>query len=162
MMQGLEQLVNDPQRSQQLQDFANRYSQGDPTQGYSEQEAQQNFQQVAAKLPPQEFQASALQAFQQLDPQQRQELAELISQRAQQQGVSVPNANPGASDAGTLAQVVGGLHQQQPGLLTQLLGSGSGSPGSGGTGGGLFASPVAKAAIAGIAAMAAQRVLAGH
>ncbi len=155
MMQGLEQLMGDPQRSQQLQDFANRYAQGDPTQGYSEQEAQQTFLQVATKLPPQEFQASALQAFQKMSPQQRQELAQLISQQAGQQGVSVPNANPSTSDAGTLAQMVTGLHQQQPGVLTQLLGGSAG----GGTGGGMFASPVAKAAIAGIAAMAAQRIL---
>jgi hypothetical protein len=40
------------------------------------------------------------------------------------------------------------MHQQNPGLLTQLLG--------GSSSGGMLGSPVAKAALAGIAAMAVQ------
>jgi hypothetical protein len=53
---------------------------------------------------------------------------------------------------------IGRYQQQQPGLLGQLLG------GKGGSGGasGLLASPAARAALGGIAAMLAKRALAGR
>jgi hypothetical protein len=62
-----------------------------------------------------------------------------------------------------LAQLLSGLHQQQPGMLGQLLGGGGGAGGllGGGSGGagGMLGNPLAKAALAGIAAMAAKRML---
>jgi len=62
-----------------------------------------------------------------------------------------------------LAQLLSGLHQQQPGLLGQLLGgSGAGGllgGGGGGGAGGVLGNPLAKAALGGIAAMAAKRML---
>jgi hypothetical protein len=60
-----------------------------------------------------------------------------------------------------LAQLLGGLHQQ-PGLLGQLLGGGAGGllgGGGGGGTGGMLGNQLAKAALAGIAAMAAKRML---
>jgi hypothetical protein len=45
------------------------------------------------------------------------------------------------------------MHAEQPGIVQQLLG--------GGAGGGLLGSPVAKAALAGIAAMAVRRAMGG-
>jgi hypothetical protein len=55
-----------------------------------------------------------------------------------------------------LAQMAGGLHQQQLGLLPALL-SGGGGPGGGG--GGILASPAAKSALAGIMAMAVKQLM---
>ncbi|HEX8941339.1 MAG TPA: hypothetical protein VF763_14380 [Candidatus Limnocylindrales bacterium] len=163
-MDQMQQLMNDPQRQQEFQDFANRYQQGDPTQGYSDQEAVQRFEQVAPQLPPQEFQQSAAQAFQQWSPDQRQEFGQYLQQRAQQQSIPMPQAGgPGTyQDPNALAQMVTQVHQQQPGMLSQLLGAGNGqSMGGQSMGGGsgqLLANPLAKAALAGIAAMAAQRM----
>jgi hypothetical protein len=87
-------------------------------------------------------------------------------QQARQQGVDVPDLNRDGvddrlQDPASLAQVTGQLHQQQPGLIGQLLGSG-GVPGAGGSGvGQVLASPLAKAALAGIAAVAVKRTLSG-
>lgn len=59
----------------------------------------------------------------------------------------------------------GALHQQDPGLLPQLLstgmrGGGSGADSTGSSdGGGLLASPAAKSALAGIAAMAVKQFM---
>ncbi len=160
-MQQFEQMLGNPQQQQEFPDFANRFQQGPVTEGYSDQEAVQRFQQVAPQLPPQEFQQSATQAFQQFTPQQRQEFGQFLASQAQQQNVNVPlPQQPSAyQDPGTLAQAVTQVHQQQPGLLAQLLGAGSGG-GQSSTGGGssMLSNPLAKAALAGIAAMAAQRM----
>ncbi len=149
----VEQILSNPQTQQEFQDFADRYQQGDPTQGYSSQEAVQKFQQVAPQLPANDFQQAATQALQQLSPQQRQQLVQHISQQAEQQNVNLPTTGPATqgggqslpTDAAGLAQVLTQLHQQQPGVLPQLMS--------------IESNPVAKAAIAGIAAMAAQRIM---
>ncbi len=66
-----------------------------------------------------------------------------------------------------LAQVAGQVRQQQPGLFSQLLGGamGGGQMGGGGQMAGLgqmLNNPIAKAALAGIAATAAKRMLSGR
>src|ERR687883_730848 len=153
-MNMLEQLIGGGQQRQEYQDFTQRYDEGAPWQGISDQEAQSRFQQVAPQLPPQVYQQSAQQAFERLDPQQRMQLGQYLQQQAQQQSVAFPHQ--GGMDAfqnsGYLAQVTSQMHQQQPGVLGQLLGSALGGGGGGG-GQGLLESPIAKAALAGIAAM---------
>jgi nicotinamide riboside kinase len=57
-----------------------------------------------------------------------------------------------ADDPGVLAEATARLRERQPDLLGQILGGGSG-------GQGVLANPLAKAALAGIAAMAAKRYL---
>lgn len=143
-------------QGQQYQDFVQRYEQGAPWEGISDQEAVQTYQQVAPQLSPDVYQSSAQQAFSQLSPDQRGQLGQFLAQHAQQQGLSLPFGGGGASgttgmqDPGMLAQVAAQLHQQQPGLLGQLLG--------GGGGGGMLSGPIGKAALAGIAAMAVKQM----
>jgi hypothetical protein len=140
---------------QQAQDFSNRFQQGPPNTGYSEQEAQQYYQQVAPQLPPEQYQAAAQQTFEKMTPQDRQAFAQYLHEQAQQQGQSIPGMTPGQygqyQDPNALAHVATQLHQQQPGMLSQLLG--------GGQSGGM--NPLAKVALGGIAAMAVKNVLGG-
>lgn len=158
MLNILDSLLGTPQQRQASQDFVNRYEQGPPHEGYSDQEVRDRYQNVAAQLPPDLFHQSATQALERLSPQQRMELGHHLQQQAQNQNIPIPGmGNQGAtqqySDPGALAQILTGLNQQQPGLLGQLLGGG------GGTGGNMFDSPVAKAAMAGIAAIALKRLM---
>src|SRR5919205_1593360 len=64
----LDSLLGSVQQRQEYQDFTQRYDQGPPWQGISDQEAYSRFQQVAPQLPPQVYQQSAHQAFERLDP----------------------------------------------------------------------------------------------
>jgi hypothetical protein len=150
------------QQQQDFQDFTQRYEQGAPWQGISDQEAYNRFQQVAPQLPPQVYQQSAQQAFERLDPQQRMQLGQYLQQQAQQQNVAFPHQGNAQAfqDAGYLAQITGQMHQQQPGILGQLLGGALGMGGA--TGGGsqssVLDSPIAKAALAGVAAMAVKQL----
>jgi hypothetical protein len=138
----LESVLSNPQAQQEVQNFVQRYEQGAPHEGYSDQEVMQRYQQIAPQLPAQDFQKAAQQAFNNMPPDQRAQFGQYVEQQLHAQG-----SNPQTlQDPGYLAQQVTQLHQQQPGLLTQLLG--------GNGGGGVLSNPAAKAALAGIAAMA--------
>ncbi|PLS79982.1 MAG: hypothetical protein CYG59_10410 [Chloroflexi bacterium] len=175
----LQNILGGGQQRQQFQDFANRYQQGAPYDGISEQEALQHYRQVAPHLSPQQWQESAQESFSRLAPQQRMELGRYLMQGAQQQGYAFPDVNRDGiddrmQDPRYLAQVAGQMRQQQPGLFSQLLGGamgggamggGSGLMGGGGAGGNLgqmLNNPIAKAALAGIAATAMQRMMSGR
>jgi hypothetical protein len=62
-MNMLEQLLGGGQQQQEYRDFTQRYDQGAPWQGISDQEAYSRFQQIAPQLPPGMYQQSAQQAF---------------------------------------------------------------------------------------------------
>jgi len=164
-MDMLSGLFGGQQQQQQFTDFANRYEQGAPWDGISDDEALNNYNQVAAQLPPDVYQRSAQESFSRLSPQQRLELGRHIQQRAPQYGISFPDVDQDGQDdrlqdPGYLAQMTGQIHQQQPGLLGQILGGGGGGMlGGGGSGAGMLSNPIAKAALGGIAAMAVKQVM---
>jgi hypothetical protein len=144
-----------------VQDFLRRYERGAPAEGISDQEALDHHQQVAAKVPPEQYQQAAGEAFDRMSPQEREQVGQQLQQGAQAHRLDLGSLLGGAGgglaqlhDPGTLAQLAGALQRQQPGLLGNLLGGGQG-----GKGGGLLASPAARAALGGIAAMAVKRVL---
>ena len=153
------------QQRQEFQDFVSRYEQGPPWAGISDQEAMGRYQQVAPHLPPGVYQQSAQEAFARLSPQERLQLGQHLRQRARQQQVDFPDLNQDGiddrlQDPRYLAQVTGQLHQRDPGLLGQLMGGGGG--GGGGGAAEMLNNPVAKAAVAGIAAMAMKRMMSGR
>jgi hypothetical protein len=160
----LAQILGGGQQRQQYQDFVNRYDQGPPWQGIDDREAYDRYQQVAPQLPPQMYQESAQEAFARLSPQQRMQLGQYLQQRAQQQGiggfqdVNRDGVDDRLQDPGYLAQATGRMEQQQPGILGQLLGGGGGMGG----GGSMLENPIAKAALAGIAAMAVKKMMSGR
>jgi hypothetical protein len=152
----LEQLLGGAQQRQDYQDFARRYEQGAPHEGYSDQEVVQRYQQIAPNLSPQEYEDAAEQAYARLSPQERVQFADYLRQQAQQRGVSGFGQSAPIQqyqDARMLAQATTQLNQQRPDLLSSLLG--------GGSGGGMLGNPLARAALAGIASMAVSRVLGG-
>ncbi len=159
-MDMLAQILGGGQPRQEYQDFVNRYDQGAPWDGISDREAYDRYQQVAPQLPPQMYQESAQEAFSRLTPQQRMQLGQYLQQQTRQQGYNVPDLNRDGiddrlQDPAYLAQATGQLHQQQPGILGDLLGGGGG-------GQGMLQSPVAKAALAGIAAVAVKKMMSGR
>lgn len=151
------------QQKQEYSDFANRYEQGAPWDGFSDDEALNRYSQVAPQLPPDVYQRSAQESFSRLSPDQRRQLGQHIQQRAPQFGVNFPDRDMDGrddrlEDPGYLAQMTGQIHQQQPGLLGQILGGGAGGTGGGG---GMLQSPIGKAALGGIAAMAFKNMMGG-
>lgn len=195
---------NDGDETQQrakAEDFVNRVETGDPTQGFSDEEAVRNYSSVASKLSPNELEEAATDALQRFSPEQRREFAGLLEKH----GVAAGNVDP--NDPRQLAHLTSQLQSQSPDGLVGLLGGGSldsilgglmgggGSSSSGGGGGiadmiggllgggddqrdtsrrssgsgssqaggldDLLGSPIAKAILAAIAAMAMKKFMGG-
>jgi hypothetical protein len=142
----LQSILGQPQQRQQFDDFSQRYQQGAPWDGISDDEAYQHYSQFSGRVPPDVYEESARDAFDRLDPNQRAEFGRYLQARARDQGINDPDLmdldGDGYADSSRLARATSRLDQQQPGMLGQLLGGGGGGGlggmlGGGGGGGGL-------------------------
>ncbi|HET9522126.1 MAG TPA: hypothetical protein VFO73_13845 [Candidatus Limnocylindrales bacterium] len=158
----LERVLGRPEKRTEYEDFINRYEQGSPYTSIDDREAVDRYHEVTPQLTRDEYKASAEAAFSRLSPAERAEFSQWLRTRANAQGVKVPDYDlndDGIDDRmqrnpGELAEMTTRVHDKEPNILEQLLGKG-------GTGG-MFDNPIAKIATAGIAAMAAQRLLGGR
>ena len=146
-------------------DFVNRYEQGSPHEGYSDEEVFNRYQQVSRQLPPDVYHESAQEAFSRMSPQERMQFGQYLQQQTRQQNYNFPDLDGDGQDdryqdPNYLARATGQMHQQQPDLLGQLLGGVTGGfTGGQGGGGNIFSNPLAKGAMAGIAALAAKKMM---
>jgi LysM domain-containing protein len=158
----LDALLGAGQGREDSQGFLQRFEQGQPWEGYSDQEVLKRYGTVAQQASPQEYEQAASEAFARMSPEQRVEFGRLLQQRAHEQkpgmGALERSQIGDFQDARSLARLTSQVHEQ-PGLLRSLLGGGSDPQAQQA---GLLGSPIAKAALAGIAAMAIKRVLAGR
>jgi hypothetical protein len=122
--------------------------QGGRHEDIDHQAAWDGYHQASGQLSPDQMQTSAEQAFAQMSPEQRAQLAQILQDRARQQDLNTPGLqSPNLHEPGQLAAVAGDLHRQDPGLFGQLLGGGGGASG-------LLGNPVAKIAMGLLAAKA--------
>ena len=155
----LDELLGGGQR-QTFEDFVKRYEQGHPAEGYSDQEVVDRYRDVAHAVPPDQYAQAAQEALARLSPEERAEFVKLLQERARARGVALPRQV--GTDPRDLGQVVTDLHEK-PGQLREVLGGESRAPQAPGSSplGNVLASPVARAALAGIAAMVVKRVMRG-
>ncbi len=160
----LENILGGGQHSEQnYRDFVNRYEQGAPHEGYSDEEVTSRYQQVSRQLPADVYQESAQEAFSRMSPQERMQFGQYLQQQSQQQNYNFPDSDGDGQDdryqdSNYLAQATSRMHQQQPDMLGQILGGAAGMLG-GNSQGGMFSNPLAKGAMAGIAAMAVKKMM---
>jgi hypothetical protein len=135
-----------------LSDFADRYTTGDPNEGYDDNEARENFQKILQTAPPDVIQRAAHQTYEHLPEAQRSELNQMLQDRQQGKNlVDIQRSGEqggGAQGGDPLSNLLGGLMGGAGGsgggglgdILGGLLGGSSGggsSSGSSGGGGGL-------------------------
>jgi hypothetical protein len=167
----------DGDRREELLDFAERYERGAPYDDISEEEAVSRYREVFPELSGEDYRHSAREAFSRMEPEERVEFGKQLRDQSLQQGYDfpdLPDANDGENrfqDPGYLAQVTARMRREQPDLLEGLIGDGGaglvgGMMGEGMTGGegasgdgGMLGNPVAKAALAGIAAIGVKRIV---
>jgi hypothetical protein len=153
-MDVLNNILGDPQKRSQYDDFISRYEQGSPYDGIGDDEAVQRYQEITPTLSDRDYQDSAEAAYSQLSPQERAEFSRYLQQRAQERGITDFDGNgidDRLEDPHELAKRTSQARQQDPNILEQLLGKG-------GTGGPLD-NPLAKIVFAGITAFAASKVM---
>jgi pyruvate dehydrogenase complex dehydrogenase (E1) component len=126
---GITDTFQDSAQRGQIEDFVKRYDQGQPWEGISDDEARQQHDQVAAQLDDQQYEESARESLQKLEPERRREFAREL-------GV------PETDDPQELARETARVHKEKPDMFGELM-----------------SNPAIKGAVAGIAAQAAKRFL---
>ena len=154
-----EVLMGSGKDREEHRDYVNRYEQGPAWEGYSDREVLDRYGSVAHKVSPVEYEQAARDAYDRLSPEQREEFARYLEERARTRNIPVPQRETG-TEGGLLDWLSKATRQihQQPGALRDMLGPAQGQPSAGL--GGLLSSPLAKAALAGIGAMLFKRLLA--
>ena len=151
----LNQLIGGERRGE-YEDFVNRYDQGAPWEGISDEEAQRRYDEVSSQLDDDEYELTAEAAYERLSPQERREMARMLRQEGRRQNLDMgeydADDDDRDGDARQLAKMSRNVRKQKPDLMSQLLSGGGGGLG------GLLGSGAAKGALAGIAATAAKRM----
>ena len=156
----LDELLSAGQRQKEYRDFVNRFEQGNPSEGYSDQEVLDRYGEVSHAVPPDQYAKAAQEALGKLSPEERAAFVKMLQERAAARGVTLSReVQPEPKELG---QVLTNLHQK-PGQLRDMLGGPNVQPrGDAQTSspiGEMLASPMAKAVLAGIAAMVVKRVM---
>jgi hypothetical protein len=136
----LDELLGNGQLQKQYKDFVDRYEQGDPSEGYSDQEVLKRYGEVSHAVPPDQYAQAAQEALSKLSPEERAEFLKMLQERAAARGVTLPRSQ-----------------------LRDILGRGNAQPQEQAPGSNplidMLSSPMAKAVLAGIAAMVVKRVM---
>src|SRR6187455_654581 len=141
------------------EDFVKRYEQGDRSEGYSDQEVLERYGEVSHAVPPDQYAQAAQESLSKLSPEERAEFLKMLQERAAERGVKLPGKM--ASDPKDLGKVLTDLNEK-PGQLRDILGPGDGQPQDQAQGSNpitdMLSSPMAKAVLAGIAAIVVKRM----
>ena len=158
----LDNLLGDGQLQKQYNDFVKRYEQGNPSEGYSDEEVLERYGEVSHAVPPDQYAKAAQEALTKLSPEDRAEFLKMLQERAAARGVKLPGNV--AAEPKELGEMLTDLHQK-PGQLRDILGGGGVQPQQQPQGSNpiidILKSPQAKAVLAGIAANVFKRVTQG-
>src|SRR5215467_9608538 len=156
----LDELLGGGQRQKEYNDFLDRYEQGHPSQGYSDEEVLKRYGEVSHAVSADEYAQAAQEALSKLSPEERAAFVKMLQDRAVARGVTLPGKV--APEPKDLGQVLTDLHAK-PGQLRDMLGGEAAQPQEQASESNpiadILTSPMAKAVLAGIAAMVVKGVM---
>jgi hypothetical protein len=156
----LDELLAGGQRQKEYNDFLDRYEQGHPSQGYSDEEVLKRYSEVSHAVPVDQYAQAAQEALSKLSPEERAVFVKMLQDRAAARGITLPGRVP--PEPKELGQVLTDLHKK-PGQLRDMLGADAIQPQQQASESSpitdILSSPMAKAVLAGIAAMVVKRVV---
>jgi len=156
----LDELLTAGQRQKEYRDFVDRYHRGNPSEGYSDQEVLKRYGEVSHAVPADQYAQAAQEALSKLSPEERAAFVKMLQDRAAARGVTLPREV--APEPKELGQVLTDLHKK-PGQLRDMLGGGAAQTQGQAPGASpitdMLKSPMARAVLAGIAAMVAKNVM---
>ena len=168
---------DDNVRRGRAQDFVSRYETGRPEDGMDADEVRQHYGRVSQNIDDDTYERSAQEAYGRMSSDQRAQLGQMLQQRMGGSGQQIAG---NVDDPRQLASLTSRFRKENPGGLESLFGGGGGGGGiggmlggilggggdddnqrrgGGGGGGGMLDSPLAKAALGGIAAMAFKNMM---
>ena len=156
----LDELLGGGQLQKEYSDFVERYEQGHPSQGYSDEEVLKRYGEVSHAVQPDQYAQAAQEALSKLSPEERAMFVKMLQDRAASRGVTLPvNVTPEPKELG---EVLTDLHNK-PGQLRDMLGSDAAQQASVSNPiADILSSPMAEAVLAGIASMVVKRVMAAR
>jgi hypothetical protein len=147
---------DEPTRRRRANDFVDRYDRGAYDQ-IGDDEVLQNYRAATSNLSPDQYQMAAADAVRQMSPEQRRELRRELKRRSRDRFDAKDDSPEEVARAMQQAN-----QEQDGGGLAGLFGlggsDGSGAQSQGGGIGGMLDNPVAKVAMAGVAAMVAKKL----
>jgi hypothetical protein len=156
----LDQLLAGGQRHKEYSDFVDRYEEGHPSQGYSDQEVLKRYSEVSHAVSSDQYAQAAQEALSKLSPEERAAFLKMLRDRAAERGVTLPGKV--VPEPNELSQVLTDLHKK-PGQVRDMLGGNAPPPQQQASGSNpitdILSSPMGKAVLAGIAAMVVKRVV---
>ena len=119
-----------PEEVAQAKDFINRYSTGNPSEGFSSEEAVNYLRQVRAEAPPEVMQRAAVETVRNLPEDQRKAFAEMLQRRQAGSGmVTIERTGQAhAAEGRSGSQAGGGMDDMLGGLFGGLFGGGMAQP----------------------------------
>ena len=85
----LDELLAGGQRQKEYSDFVDRYEQGHPSQGYSDQEVLKRYGEVSHAVPSNQYAQAAQEALSKLSPEERAVFVKMLQDRAAARGVTL-------------------------------------------------------------------------
>src|SRR5262249_52621716 len=82
----LDELLAGGQRQKEYSDFVDRYEQGHPSQGYSDQEVLKRYGEVSHAVPSDQYAQAAQEALSKLSPEERAVFVKMLQDRAAARG----------------------------------------------------------------------------
>ena len=134
------------ERKEEFSNFARRYEQGPPDEGYDDDEVRSRYDEVASRLSDEEFEDSAREAFDRMSPTERREFYSQLRSTAAREGGDASMFDGDSTrfeDSRQLAGLTSRVRKEKPDMLSSLLG-------------GNLANSALKGGFAGIAASACQ------
>jgi hypothetical protein len=118
-----------PEEVAQAEDFINRYTTGNPSEGFSSEEAVNYLRQVRSEAPPEVMQRAAVETVRNLPDDQRKAFAEMLQRRQAGSGmVTIERTGEARAAEGRGGQVGGGTDDLLGGLFGGLFGGGMAQP----------------------------------
>ena len=119
-----------PEEVAQAKDFINRYSTGNPSEGFSSEEAVNYLRQARAEAPPEVMQRAAVETVRNLPEDQRKAFAEMLQRRQAGSGmVTIERTGQAhAAEGRSGSQAGGGMDDMLGGLFGGLFGGGTAQP----------------------------------
>ena len=118
-----------PEERAQAEDFIQRYTTGNPTEGFSSEEAVGYLQQLRGEVPPEVMQRAAVETVRNLPDEQRKQFAEMLQRRQAGSGmVTIERTGEARAAEGRGEAQGGGMDDMFGSLFGGLLGGGMAQP----------------------------------